>query len=165
MHLIKNYAEEETSMSQPRKMLMSSYTLQNGTIIIPLLLIYLHFGLFCTNKYVLLSTFQENVSTDLCSQHWTQQGNVTKIQTQVSSQKIWSFKPTAATVTRSWTGAETQWQSTSATKRHNPLSIVNSRKLDHVNHAVYEAELSKVHIEKLNRSLSRSLSFNFNTQN
>ena len=49
--LIKNYAEEETFLSQPRKMLISSFTLQNGTLITPLLLFYLHLGLVCTKRH------------------------------------------------------------------------------------------------------------------
>ena len=46
--LMKNYAEEETLLSQPRKMLISSFTLQNGTLITPLLLFYLQLSLVCT---------------------------------------------------------------------------------------------------------------------
>ena len=45
--LIKNYAEEERLLSQPRKILISSFTLQNGTLITPLLLCYLQLGLVC----------------------------------------------------------------------------------------------------------------------
>ena len=39
--LTKAYAEEDGIMSQPRKMLISSFTLQNGTLITPLLFFYL----------------------------------------------------------------------------------------------------------------------------
>ena len=39
--LMKNYAEEEKLLSQPRKMLISSFTLHNGTFLTPLLLFYL----------------------------------------------------------------------------------------------------------------------------
>ena len=46
--LMKNYAEEERLLSQPLKMLISSFTLQNGTLITPLLLFYLQLGLVCT---------------------------------------------------------------------------------------------------------------------
>ena len=46
--LMKNYAEEEKLLSQPRKMLISSFKLQNGTLITPLLLFYLQLGLVCT---------------------------------------------------------------------------------------------------------------------
>ena len=46
--LMKTYAEEERMMSQPRKMLISSLTLQNGTLITPLLLFFLQLGLVAT---------------------------------------------------------------------------------------------------------------------
>ena len=46
--LMKEYAEKEGIMSQPRRMLISSFHLNNGTIITPLLLFYLHPGLECT---------------------------------------------------------------------------------------------------------------------
>ena len=46
--LMKNYAEEERLLSQPRKTLISSFTLQNGTLMSPLLLFCLHLGLVCT---------------------------------------------------------------------------------------------------------------------
>ena len=49
--LMKNYAKEERLLSQPRKMLISSFTLQNGTLITPLLLFYLQLGLVCTKKH------------------------------------------------------------------------------------------------------------------
>ena len=49
--LMKNYAEEERLLSQPRKMLISSFTLQNGTLITPLLLFYLQLGLVCTKLH------------------------------------------------------------------------------------------------------------------
>ena len=39
--LMKNYDEEERFLSQPRKMLISSFSLQNATLITPLLLFYL----------------------------------------------------------------------------------------------------------------------------
>ena len=45
---MKTYAEEEGTMSQYRKMLISSFTLQNGTLITPLLLFYLQLGLVVT---------------------------------------------------------------------------------------------------------------------
>ena len=45
---MKEYAEKEGIMSQPRRMLRSSFHLKNGTIITPLLLYYLNLGLECT---------------------------------------------------------------------------------------------------------------------
>ena len=46
--LMKTYAEDKGIMSQPRKMLISSFTFQNGTLFTPLLLFYLQLGLFVT---------------------------------------------------------------------------------------------------------------------
>ena len=46
--LMKNYAEEEGLLSQPRTMLISSFTIQNRKLITPLLLFYLQLGLVCT---------------------------------------------------------------------------------------------------------------------
>ena len=40
-------AEKEKIMAQPRRMLISSFVLTNGTIITPLLLFYLKLGLVC----------------------------------------------------------------------------------------------------------------------
>ena len=45
---MKNYAEEERLLSQPRKLLIYTFTLQNGTLFTPLLLFYLQLGLVCT---------------------------------------------------------------------------------------------------------------------
>ena len=45
---MKEYAEKEGIVSQPRRMLISSFHLKNGTIITPLLLYYLHLGVECT---------------------------------------------------------------------------------------------------------------------
>ena len=43
-NLMKQYAEKENIMDQPKRMLISSFILTNGTIITPLLLFYLKFG-------------------------------------------------------------------------------------------------------------------------
>ena len=46
-NLMKQYAEKENIMVQPRRMLISSFILTNGTTITPLLLFYLQLGLVC----------------------------------------------------------------------------------------------------------------------
>ena len=45
--LMRENAEKENIMPQPRRMLISSFILTNGTIITPLLLFYLKLGLIC----------------------------------------------------------------------------------------------------------------------
>ena len=49
--LIKDYAEKEGLLCQPRKMLISSNFFENGTLITPLLLFYLDLGLVCKKNY------------------------------------------------------------------------------------------------------------------
>ena len=46
-NLMKKYAEKENIVVQPRRMLISSFILTNGTIITSLLLCYLQLGLVC----------------------------------------------------------------------------------------------------------------------
>ena len=48
---MKTCAEEEGKMSQPWKMSILSFSLQNGTLITPLSLFYLQLGLVCTKKH------------------------------------------------------------------------------------------------------------------
>ena len=49
--LMQDYTEKERLLCQPRKMLISSYFLEIGTLITPLLLFYLEFGLVCKKIY------------------------------------------------------------------------------------------------------------------
>ena len=49
--LMKNYAEEDRLLSQPQKMLISSFTLQSGTLITLRLLYYLQLGLIWTKTH------------------------------------------------------------------------------------------------------------------
>ena len=84
--LMKNYAAERL-LSQPRKTLISVFTLQNGTFITPLLLFYLQLGLVVTQTRRLSSALQKKGSTAMYRQQWTQEGKVTKIPIQVALQK------------------------------------------------------------------------------
>ena len=49
--VMKDYAEKEGLLCQPRKMLISSYFLENGTLNTPLLLFYLELALVCKKIY------------------------------------------------------------------------------------------------------------------
>ena len=51
---MKEYAEKEEIMSQPRRKLISRFHLKFGNIITPLLLYYLHLGLECTKIHQLV---------------------------------------------------------------------------------------------------------------
>ena len=55
-NLMKQYAEKESIMVQPRRKLISSFILTNGTIITPLLLFYLKLGLVCRKIHRFVQT-------------------------------------------------------------------------------------------------------------
>ena len=64
--LMKHYANEERLMSQPRKIMISSFTLQTGTVITPLLLFSLQLGLVWTKLHPFLAHSKEMLQK-LCS--------------------------------------------------------------------------------------------------
>ena len=51
-NLMKGHAEKEGIMVQPRRMLISSFILTNGTITTPLFFVYLKLGLVCRNIHL-----------------------------------------------------------------------------------------------------------------
>ena len=63
--LMKTYAEEEGIMSQPRRMLISSFTLQNGTLNTPLLL-FCNWGLLL-QKYTVFLVHPKEMFHQLCT--------------------------------------------------------------------------------------------------
>ena len=48
---MKEFAEKEGNISQPRRLLISGFHLKNGTFITPLLIYYLHLGLDCAKNH------------------------------------------------------------------------------------------------------------------
>ena len=58
--LMQDYAEKEGLLYRPRKILISSYFLENGTLITPLILFYLELGLQCKKIYCFVEYTQGN---------------------------------------------------------------------------------------------------------
>ena len=117
--LMKEYAEKERIMSQPRRMLISCFHLNNRTIITPLLLFYLHLGLECSKFINSFSILPRSVSIPLYSLPSMLEEKKIEIPTQAALWlKQWSFKLTAPTDTTSWIVVDTLWQSIWTTKRH-----------------------------------------------
>ena len=82
--VMKNYAEEERLLSQPRKKLISSFTLQSGTLITPLLLFYLQLGLVVTKIHRFVEYIPKKCFNSFVQSAVAQEGKVTKIPIQVS---------------------------------------------------------------------------------
>ena len=85
--LMKDYAEKEGLLCQPRKMLISSYFLENGTLITPLLLFCLDLGPVCKKTYRFVEYIQLIVSISLCNLPSMLVEKETRIETGVSSRK------------------------------------------------------------------------------
>ena len=78
--LMRDYAENENIMPQPRKMLISSFNLTNGSIITPLLLFFLQHGLVCRFTG-LFNTLPESALTISYSLPWMH--DVKELKTQI----------------------------------------------------------------------------------
>ena len=134
-------------MSQPRKMLISSFTEQNGSLITPLLLFYLQLGLAVTKKhpkesfveYTLKKCFKaavdarkkvdENSNSSVAAETMKLLAN--------SSYGYQSMDQNRHTVTK--------YLSDEKTHAANNNKLL--KRLDHLNLSLYEVELAKAQIE------------------
>ena len=57
---MKNYAIENEMLKHPQRMLISSFKLENGTVITPLFIFYMELGLQCTKITDLFSILLVN---------------------------------------------------------------------------------------------------------
>ena len=76
----KKYPQNERLLTHPRRMLISSFFLDNGTIITPLLQSYLDLGLVFKEFVILSNTLQWSASTVLFNLHGTLEERETRIQ-------------------------------------------------------------------------------------
>ena len=145
---MKMYAEEEGIMSQPRKMLISSFTLQNGTLITPLLLFYLQLGLLVTKIYRFVEYFAKKCFNGF-------------VQAAVDAGRQGDWNPNSSVVAETmkllanssygYQIMERIWQTVTKyltdEKTHAAIKSKLFKKLDHVNNSLYEVELAKAQIE------------------
>ena len=87
-NLMKQYAEKENIMVQPRGMLISSFTLTYGPITTPLLLFYLQLGLVCKKIHRLFNTLPEKVLAISYSLPWMHDDKEMKIQIRLLLPKL-----------------------------------------------------------------------------
>ena len=159
--LMENYAEEERFLSQPRKMLISSFTLQNGTLITPLLLFYLHLGLVCKKIYRFLGYTPRKCFNSF-------------VQSAVDARRRGDENPNSSVVAETMKllanssygyqimdrSRHTVTKYLSDGKTHAAINSKLFKKLDHVNISLYEVELAKHRLNAKSQSLSGSSFFN-----
>ena len=145
---MKNYAEEERLLSQPQKMSISSFTLQNGTLINPLLLFYLQLGLVCTKTH----RFVEYTPNKCLSRF---------VHAAVDARRESDENPNSSVVAETMKllannscGCQimdrrrhTVRKYLTDEKTHAANNSKLFKKLDHVNNSLYEVEVAKVQIE------------------
>ena len=145
---MKSYAEEERLLSQPRKMFVSSFTLQNGTLITPLLLFYPQLGLVCTKIHLVVeytpkkcfnSFVQEAVDVRRKSEE-NPTSSVIAETMKLLANRSYGYQimdRSRYTVTKYLTDKKT----------HEAISSKLFKKLDHVKNSLYEVKLAKAEIE------------------
>ena len=146
--LMKNFAEEERLLSPPWKMLISSFTLQNGTLITPLLLFYLELVPVCTKthrfvEYVPKKCFNSFVQSAVYARRQGDENPNSRVVAKTmkllanSSYGYQIMERCRHTVTKYLTDDKT----------HAAINSKLFKKLDHVNNSLYEVERAKAQIE------------------
>ena len=146
--LMKNYAEKEKLLFQPQKMLISSFTSQNGTLITPLLLFYLQLGLVCTKihrfvKYTpekCFNSFVQSVVDERSQSGENPNSSVVAETMKLLANSSYGYQ----IMDRS---RHTVMKCLTEVKTHAAINSKLLKKLDHVNNSLYEVELAKSQIE------------------
>ena len=145
---MKTYAEEEGIKSQPRKMMISSFTLQKRTLITPLLLFYLQLGLVVTKIHRFIE-----YTPSKCFKGF--------VQTAVDARRKGDENPNSSVVAETMKllansshgyqikdrSRQTVTNYLSDEKTHAAIISKLFKKIDHLNNSLYEVELAKAEIE------------------
>ena len=147
--LMKQYAEKEKIMVQPRRTLISSLTLTNDTIITPLLLFFLKFGLVCENfhrfvQYTPRKCFNSFVQSAADERR---QGDENPNSSVVAE----TMKLLANNSYGNWITDRSRHRVTKYLTDEKTHSAINSKmfkRLNHISDQWYEVELVKPEIER-----------------
>ena len=146
--LMKDYAEKEGLLCQPQKMSISSYFLENGTLITPLLLFYLDLGLICKKihrfvEYIPAKCFNKFVQSAVNARREGDENPNSSVVAETrkllanSSYGYQIMDRSHHTVTKFL----------SDEKIHGAINTILFKRLDHINDQLYEVELGKAEIE------------------
>ena len=145
---MKEYAEKEGLLSQPRKMLISSYFLKNGTPITPLLLFYLELGLVCKKYYRFVeyipvkcfNKFEQSAVNAHREGDENPNSNVVAETMKLLANRSYGYQ----IMDRS---RHTVTNYLNDEKTHGAINTKFFKRLDHINDQLYEVELAKGEIE------------------
>ena len=146
--LMENYAEEERLLTRPRKIMISSFTLQNGTLLTPLLLFYLQLGLVRTK----IHRFVE-YTPKKCFNRFVQSAVDAKRQSDENAKSSVVAETMKLLAHSSYGYPIMDWSRHTVTKyltdkkTHAAIKSKQFKKLDHVSNSLYEVEHAKAQIE------------------
>ena len=161
---MKQYAEKENIMVQPRRMLISSFILTNGTILTALLLFYLQLGLVCKKihrfvQYTPRKCFDNFVQSAVDARRQGDENPNSSVVAETmklrdnSSYGYQIMDGSRHTVTKYLTDEKT----------HSAINSKMFKRLNHITDQLYEVELVKSEIEHSEPIIVGFLSYN--TQN
>ena len=145
---MQDYAEKEGLLCQPRKMLISSSFLENGTLITPLLLFYLELGLVCKKIYRLVG-----YTPVKCFNKFVQSAvNAGREGDESPNSRV--VAETMKLLANSFSGYQIMDRSCHTVtkylndeKTHGAINTKVFKRLDHINDQLYEVEMAKAEIE------------------
>ena len=146
--LMKDYAEKVGLLCQPRKMLISSYFLENGTLITPLLLFYLHLGVVCKKiyrfvEYIPVKFFNIFVQSAVNARREGDEN----LNSSVVAETIRSLANSSYGYQIMDRSRHTVTKNLNDEKTHGTINTKLFKRLDHINDQSYEVELAKAEIE------------------
>ena len=147
--LMKHYAEKEGRLCQPRKMLISIYFRENGTLFTALLLFYLELGVVCKKiyrfvEYIPVKCFNKIVQPAINARREGDENPNSSVVAQImkllanSSYGYQFMDRSRHTVTKYLNDDKT----------HGAINTKLFKRLDHINDQLYEVELMKAEIER-----------------
>ena len=146
--LIKEYAEKEGIMPQPRRMRISSFILTNDTIITPLLLFYLKLGLVCEKfhrfvQYTPRRCFNNFIKSAVDAR-WQGDENPNKSVVAETMKLLANSSYGYQIMDRS---RHTVTKYLNDKKTHSSINSKMLKRLNHITDQLYEVELVKSEIE------------------
>ena len=147
-NLMKQYAEKENIMVQPRRMLISSFNLTNGAFITPLLLFYLQLGLVCKKihrfvQYTPTKCFGNFVQSAVDARRQGDENPISSVVAEIMkllANSSYGYK----IMDRS---RHTVTKYLSDEKTHSAKNSKMFKRLNHITDQLYEVELVKSEIE------------------
>ena len=145
--LMQDYAEKEGLRWQPRKMLISSYFLENGTFITLLLLFYLELGLVCKKiyrfvEYTPVKCFNKFVQSAVDARRGDENPNSSVVAESTKMLANGSYGYQIMDRSR-----HTVTKFLNDEKTHGAINTKLFKRLEHINDQLYEVELAKSEIE------------------